>query len=83
MAKKGREIILISVQNYLFRCPDLSHFTRVCCFEIYGTVHTVPTQFIETVVIVKIDKGLARMLAKLAPDLHLFTLDCKGLRFSE
>ncbi len=45
MAEKGREIILISVQAYLFRCPDLSHFTRVCCFEIYGT-GTLHTQFI-------------------------------------
>jgi hypothetical protein len=82
MAKKGREIILTLVQNYLGALiyPTLRGF---CCFEIYGTLHTVPTQFIETVVIVKIDKGLARMLAKLALDLHLFTLDCKGLRFSE
>ncbi len=60
MAKKGQEIILISVQNYL-GALILPHFTRVCYFEIYGTLHTIPTQFIETVVIVKIDKGLARI----------------------
>jgi hypothetical protein len=80
MAEKGREIILISVQNYL-SALILHHFTRVLLFR--NIWYTVPTQFIETVVIVKIDKGLARMLAELAPDLHLFTLDCKGLRFSE
>ncbi len=81
MAEKGREIILISVQAYL----DVRIYPILQGFFV--SKYMVPVHCIlsslETVVIVKIDKGLARMLAKLAPDLHLFTLDCKGLRFSE